>query len=357
MPWKPLTEEKLHDMLNSAWQRMSLPQRRIWEAIRIEPQKWASHPYGDLGGGFWAVALLGQTVVWFNDIEDGFNRSHYTNHGTIDAYWCNQDQLEQTIQHLLNAIADGSDSGGFSGPPQPLQSLGSSLGVATRTMKTAFFFITFLAAGFAALAANKPGFSEFFPGGVFSRNDDGNDAFISGWYASQLRAFKEPSLCTSPQKQCETYRFTMLPTFNFPLTVRIHIESDGTATAIAKRLTGKGGYDPGKLDFERTQTLTRNRLWRCEPLLQTTSSGRWQPHWNGLDVTAPNGFSRRCGMDVTILSLGGRQAIRTLIGSFVIASYVSEVLTRLTLIFGNVLNPNDRNAYALQRLGVSSRLP
>ena len=144
-------------------------------------------------------------------------------------------------------------------PPQSL-SLGSSLGVATRTMKTAFFFITFLAAGFAALAANKPGFSEFFPGGVFSRNDDGNDAFISGWYASQLRAFKEPSLCTSPQKQGETYRFTMLPTFNFPLTVRIHIESDGTATAIAKRLTGKGGYDPGKLDFERTQTLTRKQV-------------------------------------------------------------------------------------------------
>lgn len=111
MTWQPLTEQELHDMLNSAWQRMSLAQRLLWKAIRIEPQKWALHPYGDLGGGFWAVALLGQTVVWFNDIEDGFNRSHYTNHGSIGTYWCNQDQLEQTIQHLLNAIADGSDSG------------------------------------------------------------------------------------------------------------------------------------------------------------------------------------------------------------------------------------------------------
>lgn len=108
-------------MLNSAWQRMSLPQRRFWEAIRIEPQKWASHPYGDLGGGFWAVALVGQTVVWFNDIEDGFNRSHYTTHGTIGAYWCNQDQLEWTVQHILNAIESGSDTGPFAGPPQPLE--------------------------------------------------------------------------------------------------------------------------------------------------------------------------------------------------------------------------------------------
>jgi hypothetical protein len=121
MTWQPITEEELHNMLNSAWQRMSLPQRRLWEAIRIEPQKWASHPYGDFGAGFWAVALLGQTVVWFNDIEDGFNRSHYTTHGTLDAYWCNQDQLEWTIQYLLDAIANGSDSGPFAGPPQPLQ--------------------------------------------------------------------------------------------------------------------------------------------------------------------------------------------------------------------------------------------
>jgi hypothetical protein len=121
MTWKPLPEEELHDMLNSAWQRMSLPQRRFWEAIRIEPQKWASHPYGDLGGGFWAVALVGQTVVWFNDIEDGFNRSHYTTHGTIGAYWCNQDQLEWTVQHILNAIESGSDTGPFAGPPQPLE--------------------------------------------------------------------------------------------------------------------------------------------------------------------------------------------------------------------------------------------
>jgi hypothetical protein len=74
-----------------------------------------------LGGGFWAVALVGQTVVWFNDIEDGFNRSHYTTHGTIGAYWCNQDQLEWTVQHILNAIESGSDTGPFAGPPQPLE--------------------------------------------------------------------------------------------------------------------------------------------------------------------------------------------------------------------------------------------
>ena len=107
-------------MLDAAAQRMSPAQRLLWETIRIKPQKWSSHPYGDLGGGFWAVALLGETVVWFNDIEDGFNRSHYETFGVIGAYWCNQDELEWTLQDLLDIIADGGTRRPQSGPPQSL---------------------------------------------------------------------------------------------------------------------------------------------------------------------------------------------------------------------------------------------
>ena len=31
---------------------MNAPQRRFWEAIRIMPEKWMQHPYGDAGNGF-----------------------------------------------------------------------------------------------------------------------------------------------------------------------------------------------------------------------------------------------------------------------------------------------------------------
>jgi hypothetical protein len=120
MSWQPLTAENLHTLLDASATRMSLPQRRLWEIIRIVPQKWASHPYGDLGGGFWAVALLGQTVIWYNDIEDGFNRSSYTVFGTIDTYWCNQDPLEIAVQHLLHAISTGSDHTACLGAPRSI---------------------------------------------------------------------------------------------------------------------------------------------------------------------------------------------------------------------------------------------
>jgi len=52
MTWKPLSEGQLLDDINNAWRRMSLDQRRVWEWIRIDPEKWVEHSYGDEGGGF-----------------------------------------------------------------------------------------------------------------------------------------------------------------------------------------------------------------------------------------------------------------------------------------------------------------
>ena len=89
--------------------RMSPAQLRLWAAIRIEPEKWQQHPYGDLGKGFWVVALIGRNVIWYNDIEEGFNRSVYVTYGQIEDYWCNQDELELTIEYLMNSLERGTD--------------------------------------------------------------------------------------------------------------------------------------------------------------------------------------------------------------------------------------------------------
>ena len=118
--WKPTSEEEILEEINAAWRRMSIPQRRLWETISIEPEKWQQHPWGDEGSGFWAVAILGRTVVWYNDIEDGFNRSHFSKWGEVREYLCNQDELEWTVQHLLEEIRDGYPSGGDFGPPEPV---------------------------------------------------------------------------------------------------------------------------------------------------------------------------------------------------------------------------------------------
>jgi hypothetical protein len=101
MNWQPITETELLDMINKSYDRMTPEQRKTWETIKIEPQKWTQEPYGNEGGGFWVVAIIGNVVIWFNDIENGFNRSSFTILGQIDEYYCNQDNLEWQIQSIL----------------------------------------------------------------------------------------------------------------------------------------------------------------------------------------------------------------------------------------------------------------
>jgi hypothetical protein len=59
-------------------------------------------------------------VVWFNDIEGGFNRSQYSAFGIIKDYWCNQDELAHTMQCLLDEIQTGQRSGVLLGPPRAI---------------------------------------------------------------------------------------------------------------------------------------------------------------------------------------------------------------------------------------------
>lgn len=123
MEWQPISEADIWDNINGACLRMNPTQEKLWEAIKITPEKWQQSPYGDLGGGFWAVAIIGRLVVWFNDIEDGFNVSHYSKYGVIDQYWCNQDELEWAVQRVMNLIENGNDGWANASPPQAIGSV------------------------------------------------------------------------------------------------------------------------------------------------------------------------------------------------------------------------------------------
>jgi len=107
--WEPIAEAALLARIAQGEARMNQAQLRLWKAVQINPEKWQQHPYGDLGEGFWAVGLVGQTVIWYNDREEGFNRSRYSVHGAIEDYWCNNDELEVTVQYLMNALELGAD--------------------------------------------------------------------------------------------------------------------------------------------------------------------------------------------------------------------------------------------------------
>jgi hypothetical protein len=116
MDWRPLTRDELHSVLERELPGCSDEQRDYFKTVAFEPMKWRQSPYGDEGGGFWAIAADNHRVLWYNDIEDGFNVSSFTEWGTIPAneYWCNQDELKFALRALMGAQISKA------GPPQPL---------------------------------------------------------------------------------------------------------------------------------------------------------------------------------------------------------------------------------------------
>lgn len=78
---------------------------QFWEYIQIIPEKWTEKTMGQVGGGFWVVAIIGKSVIYYNDIEEGYNRSPYTRYGEIDAYNCGQLQLHEIIESLFYEIS------------------------------------------------------------------------------------------------------------------------------------------------------------------------------------------------------------------------------------------------------------
>jgi hypothetical protein len=99
--WSSISEVELHELILKSEREMSTTDQRYWESIKIVPKKWDENSNGKAGGGFWVVGVLRNKVIWYNDIEDGFNISRYSKYGTIDEYLCNQDELHDVIKWLV----------------------------------------------------------------------------------------------------------------------------------------------------------------------------------------------------------------------------------------------------------------
>lgn len=115
--WSPILLKDLQDLIRQSEAEMDATERRLWRLVAIPFEKWALPPWGDLGGRFWVVGLIGRQAIWYNDIEGGFNVSQYETVGVISTYWCNQDELHHVIWQLRQQIGSGTQPARF-GPPE-----------------------------------------------------------------------------------------------------------------------------------------------------------------------------------------------------------------------------------------------
>jgi hypothetical protein len=100
--WTPISLAALQALMAREMDGCAPERRAYFERVSFPPEKWSLPPWGDLGGGFWAVAVDGDRVLWYNDIEEGFNISRFERRGEIprDEYWCNQTTLCEEIPWL-----------------------------------------------------------------------------------------------------------------------------------------------------------------------------------------------------------------------------------------------------------------
>ncbi len=116
MEWEPITEREFCELVAAQLAMCPADLREFFARVKIPLAKWRQSPWADLGLGFWAAAVVENRVLWFNDIEDGFNVSRFEERGVIpnDEYWCNHDELRV-------ALRIARDGGGMkAGPPEPL---------------------------------------------------------------------------------------------------------------------------------------------------------------------------------------------------------------------------------------------
>ena len=118
--WKPIPLSELYDDILETEKDLRGELSNFWELIQIFPEKWEENEYGKEGGGFWVVAICGKRIIWYNDIEEGFNISNYNTYGKFDDYHCNQDELEWCIVRLFDLIKFGGDVLGQASGPLPI---------------------------------------------------------------------------------------------------------------------------------------------------------------------------------------------------------------------------------------------
>ena len=77
MTWRPVAKDELLLLVSRDLARCAPHLREFFERVAFDPVRWQQSPWGLKGGGFWALAAIGNIVLWYNDIEEGFNVSRF----------------------------------------------------------------------------------------------------------------------------------------------------------------------------------------------------------------------------------------------------------------------------------------
>ena len=102
-----MDEADLLELINSSREWMSFAQRRLWDVISIDPELWLHRSSAGDDQRVWVVALIGRSVISYNHLEVGFDRSSFVRYGEIARLGWDQTDLGVAVQHILNELESG----------------------------------------------------------------------------------------------------------------------------------------------------------------------------------------------------------------------------------------------------------
>lgn len=58
MDWQPISRDALERLIAEELAEATPEQRSLFARTAVTPTEWQLSPWGDLGGGFWVVAVM-----------------------------------------------------------------------------------------------------------------------------------------------------------------------------------------------------------------------------------------------------------------------------------------------------------
>ena len=100
--WQPATIEAVNEIVAGDLKDCDAEQLAAFAKYRVEPFSASIVRYGRKESVV-VVARNGDQVIYWEDVEDGFNVSPISPDGRVLEHWCNQDELRLA----LNAWIEG----------------------------------------------------------------------------------------------------------------------------------------------------------------------------------------------------------------------------------------------------------
>ena len=97
--WQPISESELKALLDRELNNCSAEQQAKFTQYRVSPYKVPIHRLGSLEQVF-VVAELPTGVVYYEDVEEGFEFDRLGPDGAITTQGCNQYELRHVLTRL-----------------------------------------------------------------------------------------------------------------------------------------------------------------------------------------------------------------------------------------------------------------